>query len=126
MNSQKHERKLLIVDDDPVLLEYLCKFFESNQFTVSVAADAHAAYQQMKESMPDALLLDIILPDLNGLELMNLFQHQLMLNRLPVFLMSVLSQQQVQDLGYRFGAVDFISKPFVATEALKRIESRIG
>lgn len=120
--SQLKETHLLLVEDDLVLAEYLRRFFESHRFRVSLAPDMYSAHQFLQSKKIEVLLLDVLLPDVNGLEFLNFLRHQLMLKGPNVYLMSVLTQPQIKELGFRFGARDFFIKPFHPENVLNKIQ----
>ena len=121
MNHFK-DLRLLVVEDDVVLAEYLRRFFEEHQMDVSVATDTYSAYRLLSDKKFEAVLLDVILPDLNGLEFLNLLQYQLFMGDKRIYLMSVLTQMQIKELGYRFGARDYFIKPFHPEEVLNKMK----
>ena len=120
--NQFKDLRLLVVEDDVVLAEYLRRFFEEHQMDVAVAPDTYTAYRLLSDKKFDAVLLDVILPDLNGFELLNILQHQLLMSDKRIYLMSILTQMQIKELGYRFGAQDYFIKPFHPEEVLNKMK----
>jgi DNA-binding response OmpR family regulator len=107
-----NELKILVVDDIPSQLLTIKDILGAEQFAVITASDAADATRQFNAAQPDIVLLDVNLPDGNGLELTSQFKQSHNKKWLPVLLMS--SDATVDDhlAGYKAGCDDYLGKPF--------------
>jgi excisionase family DNA binding protein len=106
------KRKLLLVDDDTELVELLRKFFvEDGRFEVRIATNGFDAGMMVKEYRPDIILLDVMLPDINGKEVCHRVRADSSLEDVRIIGMSgMIEEDKIQELRLA-GADDFISKP---------------
>jgi signal transduction histidine kinase len=117
---------ILIVDDTPANISVLLSFLENNEFNVMVAEDGLAAIESIKFSNPDLILLDIMMPHLDGFETCKRLKENPETNPIPVMFMTALHQTSDKVKGLDLGAVDFISKPFQNEEVLARIRTQLS
>lgn len=112
--------KILVVDDEPHIVSFLRMGLEHEGFVVQVASDGHQALSQVAEFKPDLVVLDLMLPGLDGMDVAE------RLRRDPDLLIIMLTaRDQVSDriAGLRAGADDYLVKPFSFEELLARIEA---
>lgn len=102
--------KLLIVEDEDVLVRVLQEKFEEENFKVSVARDGSLVLPLVKKSKPDMILLDILLPKINGLEVLESLKNDSSLRDIPVIIMSNLDDEQKVEKALKLGAVDYMIK----------------
>ena len=115
-------RKLLIVDDDRDMLKLLGLAFHRKGFEVVAAESGEIALQKAREEMPDLVVLDIMLPDISGLEVCQRLHQRLETANLPVLLLSAKGQTADKIAGLQAGAEDYVTKPFEMPELIARIE----
>jgi DNA-binding response OmpR family regulator len=109
----KANSKILIVDDDEMTREIIGNVLASAGYLVYKAEDGMQAINLMREVLPDLILLDILLPDINGLELLNLIHLEyLSRNKVPVIIISQLDKPEILNTALKLGADDMIIKPF--------------
>lgn len=112
--------RVLIVDDDPEVGDVLRRYLQAQGFDVAIAGDGASARQAMQSAEFDLVLLDLGLPDGNGLSLMT----ELRLRWAgPVIILSGLGESTDRAVGLELGADDFVTKPFDLRELLARIRS---
>ena len=116
----KATAKILVVEDDRPIAETLVDLLESEGYRVWHAANAAAAEGLIEETHPDLVLLDIVLPDTDGLVLFSELRARW---PAPVVLLSGTTRRSDPIIGLRLGADDFIAKPFEPRELLARIEA---
>ncbi|MGZ3932489.1 MAG: response regulator [Bacteroidia bacterium] len=116
------EKHILIVDDDEFILWALKAKFEKAGYKVTISSNIHDAYFKINNIDPSAILLDIMLPDMNGLEFMNLINSKIKDEKIPTILMSSLSQENVTQTAYKLGATGYLTKPFDLDDAVKMVE----
>ncbi|HUF32025.1 MAG TPA: response regulator [Acidimicrobiales bacterium] len=116
-------RSVLVVDDDPVILKLLEVNFEMEGFEVLTAADGEEGLAVARSSRPDVIVSDVMMPKMNGLELVAALKADADTASIPVILLS--ARAQVSDLrdGSDAGADDYITKPFEPLELIERVEA---
>jgi DNA-binding response OmpR family regulator len=105
------QKNILIVDDDLMFTMLLSKTLKENKLPTFCSSSAIEAYHSIKKNSPDLILLDIILPDLNGLEFISFMRYCMLELNTPVILMSVLNSEEIVNTGMRLGASEYFQKP---------------
>ncbi|MBW4569858.1 MAG: response regulator [Tolypothrix carrinoi HA7290-LM1] len=113
---------ILIVDDTPTNLEILFDFLADARFTVLVAEDGESAIARAEYAPPDLILLDILMPGMDGFETCRRLKDNELTKDIPVIFMTALSETVDKVKGLNLGAVDYITKPLQHEEVLARIE----
>lgn len=118
--------KILLVDDDPLLVRMYQKKFENDGYIVATAGDGEAALQRVSELKPDLILLDIMMPKINGLKILEIIKNNTATANIPVVLLTnVGSSNEDAQRGLEMGAVAYIVKasnrPKVVVEKVKEI-----
>ena len=111
---------VLVVDDDDGIREMLESTLGFAGFRVSTAADAASAMSMLTEAAPDAIVLDVMLPGIDGFELVQLLRHRG--DTLPVLFLSARDTVEDRVRGLRLGADDYLTKPFSVVEVTARLE----
>ena len=101
--------RILIAEDEPKLLEVLCDFFESKGVAPVPAADGAKALELAKNDHFDGVLLDIMMPKLNGLSVCRELRKS---SDVPIIFLTALSDEEDKLLGYELGADDYVTKPY--------------
>ncbi|CAN5606386.1 response regulator transcription factor [soil metagenome] len=114
---------VLVVDDAPSSLGMLCDTLEASGYTVLVAADGEAALQRLELVVPDAILLDGMMPGLSGFETCRRIKANPALAHIPVLFMTGMSETQDVVEGFACGGVDYVVKPIRAQEVLARLHT---
>ena len=112
---------VLVVDDERELVEGLKYNLEVEGYQVDVAYDGSAALEQLEGSTPTLMLLDVMMPGMNGLKVLEHMRDRG--NRTPVILLTAKSQPEDKVLGLELGADDYVTKPFGLRELLARIRA---
>jgi Response regulators consisting of a CheY-like receiver domain and a winged-helix DNA-binding domain len=113
---------VLIVDDDPVILEMTCEILK-NRYTVSCVKSGFDAIELLQSDyMPDIILLDIEMPNLNGFETLKKIRDMEDFQDVPVIFLTGVTQTNYELKGLSYGAVDYITKPFVKEILLMRLK----
>lgn len=113
--------RILIVEDDPTLLRGLCDNFALQGYDVRTAADGHAGLAAALAEPPDLLLLDIMLPKLNGYEICRQIRARKL--ELPIIMLTAKGQEEEIVRGLELGADDYVTKPFSIRELLARVKA---
>ena len=101
--------RILIAEDEPKLLEVLCDYFESKGVTPIPAADGAKALDLARSEAFDGVLLDIMMPKLNGLSVCRELRKS---SDVPIIFLTALSDEEDKLLGYELGADDYVTKPY--------------
>jgi DNA-binding response OmpR family regulator len=116
---------ILIVDDQPTNLKMLFSFLQESGFKVLVAKTGESALKKLQKVSPDLILLDVMMPGIDGFETCRRLKASAETKDIPVMFMTALSESMDKIKGLRAGAVDYITKPFQQEEVLARIENQI-
>lgn len=122
-SSMEVKPTILIIDDEPALLMGLAATIRRQGYTVITAADGNDGLQKAKESRPDMILSDVMMPPPNGFELRRLMSLDPDLASTPFIFLTARSNVEDRVSGIREGADDYITKPFSPQELLARIEA---
>jgi len=126
MNDKNSERSIiLIVDDNQTNLDVLFELLRNYGFKVLVALDGESAIEQTEYIHPDLILLDIMMPGIDGFETCRRLKADPPTRDIPIIFMSALSDTIDKVKGFQAGAVDYITKPFQHEEVLSRIETHL-
>jgi len=118
-----NDHTILLVEDDTFLIDILVQKFQSDGYEVIHAGDGEAALEKAHENSPDLIFLDIILPGMNGFEVLKQLKEDEKIKDIPVAFLSNLGQKEDIEKGKRLGAVDFIVK---ANHSLEEIVDKAG
>lgn len=117
-----NKQSILLIDDDRTLTEVLTVNLQSQDYRVEVAQDGAEALKKFRDE-PDLALLDLTLPDMDGLEICRQIRNDKQLNHIPIIILSGRDETTDKVEGLYVGADDYITKPFETTELLARINS---
>ena len=113
---------ILIVDDNPANLRVLIDYLQSFGFGIRVARSGKTALQRVQYSRPDVILLDILMPEMDGLETCRHLKTDETTKDIPVIFMTSLTSLEDKVKGFEIGAVDYVSKPLHQEEVLARLK----
>ena len=114
------EPRVLIVDDEPMVRDVLTRYLEREGFTVSTAADGEEALSSFATERPDLVLLDLMLPRIDGLEV---FQRLRSSSATPVIMLTAKGEETDRVVGLELGADDYVTKPFSPREVVARVRA---
>lgn len=115
--------KLLVVDDDPNVLNLLCATLRADSYDVVTAADGDEAIVLAREHVPDVVLLDVMMPGVDGFEVCRRLRGCPELGEVSIYLLTALSDRSNRLKGFEAGADDFLSKPFDRLELKLRLKT---
>ena len=119
MNS-KPSYQLLMIDDDVALSALLAEYFDRFGHTLETAATASDGRFRLRRSSPDLLILDVMLPDADGMELCRTIRSE---SDIPILMLTARGDVPDRVLGLEFGADDYVPKPFEPRELVARVET---
>lgn len=119
------DKVLMFVDDDADLREYIKSEYQSLFKTVLVAKDGQIALEKIKGSLPDVIVSDIMMPNMNGFDLCKYIKSNIEYSHLPVILLTSRADSIVRMTSYKLGADAFLSKPFDFKELYKVIKNQL-
>jgi PleD family two-component response regulator len=126
MPENQSPATILIVDDQPVSLKLLLTFLERRGFTMLVASSGEEALVLIEETRPDIILLDIMMPRLDGYETCRLLKANGATADIPVIFVTALTNLEDKIRGFEVGGVDYVTKPFQHDEVLARISTHLS
>ena len=113
-------RTILVVDDEPVLRETLAEALDADGFRVVTAADGRDALTRFREHQPDLVVLDLMLPELSGIEVCRIIRAE---SGVPIVMLTAKSSELDKVVGLELGADDYVTKPFSLRELSARIRA---
>ncbi len=116
---------ILIVDDTPTNLGMLCDFLTDSGFEVLVAIDGESAIEQVIYAQPNLILLDVLMPKIDGFETCRRLKANPSTQAIPVIFMTALGETVDKVKGFQVGAVDYVTKPIQPEEVLVRITNHL-
>ncbi|KPU28308.1 ArsR family transcriptional regulator [Caloranaerobacter sp. TR13] len=116
-------RKILVVDDEEHIIELIRFNLETNGYNVISANDGKEALKKVKEEKPDLVILDLMLPSIDGIEICKILRKDKETEKLPIIMLTAKSEEIDMILGLEIGADDYITKPFSIRELLARIKA---
>lgn len=116
---------LLIVDDNPANLGVLSDFLDEAGFEVLAARDGESAIRKVQYAQPELILLDVMMPGIDGFETCDRLKSELSTKDIPIIFMTALSETVDKVKGLNLGAVDYITKPFQQDEVLARVKTHL-
>ena len=116
-------KRILIIEDDKDIVELVRYNLEKEGFRVSSADNGAAGLSQLRESPPDLVILDLMLPRLPGLEICKEVRRDPKLPRLPILMLTARGDEADRVVGLEMGADDYVSKPFSPRELVARVKA---
>ena len=116
---------ILVVDDTPANLAIISEALNDADFEVAIATDGELAINQAKLSLPSLILLDIMMPGLDGFETCRRLKASKITKNIPIIFMTALSDSIDKVKGLSLGAVDYVTKPFQEVELIARVKTQL-
>ncbi|MDD5702458.1 MAG: response regulator transcription factor [Dehalococcoidales bacterium] len=113
-------KKVLIVDDDAKIVELVKLYLTRDSYSVLTASDGNEALRLAREARPDLIVLDIMLPGINGLEVCRTLRNE---SSVPVILLTARTTEEDRIIGLDTGADDYVTKPFSPKELAARVRA---
>ncbi|MEA5471080.1 sensor histidine kinase [Spirulina sp. 06S082] len=125
MESSLTRGTILIIDDNPTNLEVLYGTLDGNGYDILVEMDGNRGIEQVLRNPPDLILLDIMMPEINGFEICRILKENPRTRDIPIIFITAVFEVEDKIKGFQLGAVDYITKPFQKEEVLARIQMQM-
>lgn len=119
-NKSERTRKILVVDDEPRMIRFIRLNLEHDGFEVHDASNGQEALEQLRDVMPDLILLDVMMPGIDGFETLEMIRE---ISNVPVIMLTAKGDVDDRVRGLELGADDYISKPFSPAELSSRVRA---
>lgn len=117
-------QKILLIEDDPFLSEIYTAKFEEAGFEISHAQDGSIGLRKIKDEHPDLLILDIVMPNMDGFEILRVIKDERETKDIPVVILSNLGEQEDVEKGLGLGAAAYIIKAhYTPTEVVAKVKA---
>lgn len=116
---------ILIIDDTPANLDVISDALNDAGFEVAIANSGERAFKQMQFQLPDLILLDVMMPVMDGFKVCQRLKTEPSTKEIPILFMTALSDTESKTKGFDLGAVDYIIKPFQEAEVIARIKTHL-
>ena len=120
---QKNEVRILVVDDEPDVLELVVFHLKRENYKVAIADTGDKALRMAVEQVPSLLILDLMLPGINGLEICKLLKQNPKTRDIPIIMLTARAGEEDRILGLELGAHDYVTKPFSPRELILRVNN---
>ncbi len=117
--------KVLVVDDDPYILMSLEFLMKKSGYDVLIARNGTEAIQHIRAEMPDLILLDIMMPDVDGYEICAMVKQDNTLKHIKVIFLSAKTTEQAIEKGLSYGADKYITKPFNTKQLVAEVKNML-
>jgi DNA-binding response OmpR family regulator len=118
-------QKILVVDDDPTTLKIISHFLQKENYKVSTSLSGVGGLKKAFKENPDLIILDIMMPDLNGFQFLSIYRKDEENAQTPVVILSSLSEETDMLKGLGIGAIDYVTKPFSPQVLMAKIKKAI-
>lgn len=123
------DKKILIIEDDPKVLKYISLILLKEDFAIEAASSGEEALKSLKQNLPDLVIADLILPDMNGAEIIQQARDQLGLRAPVIFLTGMItrSEEKMDDIKIKITDKNYtvLAKPFDTQELLEMVRKKL-
>ena len=116
-------RKILVVDDEQILVDTIAYNLQQAGYQVTTAIDGASALEAARRETPDLVILDIMLPEMDGLEVCRLLRRENNTATVPIMMLTAKGDEIDKVVGLEVGADDYVTKPFGRRELLARVRA---
>jgi response regulator RpfG family c-di-GMP phosphodiesterase len=124
-NESSNKKTVLIIDDEPLSVKILSHQLE-NEYSIILADSGREALEVISHTTPDIILLDLVMPEMDGYEVYKAIRMIRTLDSIPVLFITVLSDAECEAQGLEMGANDYVHKPFIADLVRLRIKNHLA
>ena len=120
MPPREPRHRILVVDDEPRMIRFIQMNLELEGYQVSQASNGFEALTKLRDDLPDLLILDVMMPDMDGFETLRLLRE---VSAVPVIMLTVKADEEDKVRGLELGADDYVTKPFSPKELSSRVKA---
>jgi two-component system KDP operon response regulator KdpE len=120
MPSREPRHRILVVDDEPRMIRFIQMNLELEGYQVSQASNGFEALTKLRDDLPDLVILDVMMPDMDGFETLRLLRE---VSAVPVIMLTVKADEEDKVRGLELGADDYVTKPFSPKELSSRVKA---
>ncbi len=118
--------KVIVIDDEPFILMMIEDKLKRSKIDVITIRDSNNAVEVIRKELPDLIILDWMMPEINGLEICKLMKNDPDLNNIPIFMLTAKGQDSDEKLGFQCGVDRYITKPFSPKSLLAMVLETLG
>ena len=121
----KRQPLILVVDDNTQNIQFLGNLLMAQEYEIGVAHNGVMALKFIEERLPDLILLDVMMPEMDGIEFCEILKKNTKYSHIPVIFLT--AKTEIEDIvrGFEVGGVDYVTKPFIAEELLARVKTHL-
>jgi DNA-binding response OmpR family regulator len=119
-------KKVLIVDDEADIIEILQFVLEAQGYECITALDGEEGLKLARESNPDLIILDVMMPKMNGYKICRLLKFDEKYKNIPILMVTARAQDKDKEIGEETGANEYITKPFQVDYVIEKVKSYLG
>ncbi|MGR3659649.1 MAG: response regulator transcription factor [Paracoccaceae bacterium] len=119
-------KRVLLIEDEPNIIEAIRYILSRDGFAVDTHSDGSTALQAIAAKAPDMVILDVMLPNKSGFEILRELRSDAATEGLPVLMLTARGQKKDREMAERFGASQFMTKPFSNSEMLESVRTLLG
>jgi DNA-binding response OmpR family regulator len=116
---------ILIVEDNPKNIQFLGNLLLPHNYEIGTAQNGISALTFLEERMPDLILLDVMMPEMDGYDFCRKLKSNLVWSHIPVIFLTAKSESDDIVKGFEVGGTDYVTKPFIAAELMARIKTQL-
>jgi putative two-component system response regulator len=125
-NSAIKKAKIMIVDDEQLVIRVVRRFLASEGYTnFLTVTDSRQAFERIRKEKPDIVLLDIMMPHVSGIDLLQIRQQDTIVKHIPFIILSANSEKTIKREALKLGATDFLAKPVDAVDLVLRVQNSL-
>lgn len=119
------QKRVLVIEDEPNISEAIRFILTRGGWQVEVEADGFAALNRLRTAPPDALILDLMLPDMDGFDILRHLRAEAPTRDLPVLMLTAKGQRTDRDLAAKLGVTRFMTKPFANADVVAALQDMV-
>jgi CheY-like chemotaxis protein len=119
-------KKILLVDDSNTVLLMERMILSHGRYELATARNGREAYNRARELRPDLILLDVVMPEMNGLDALAALRHDDATRDIPVIMVTTRSEADTMETGFARGCNDYVTKPVNSNELLTKVRNLLG
>ena len=120
LDTTSRKYRILVVDDERRMVGFIRLNLEQDGFEVIEAANGNEALERLRDSLPDLILLDVMMPDIDGFEVLRMIRE---ISQVPVIMLTAKGEEEDKVKGLELGADDYVTKPFSPRELVSRVKA---